>query len=157
MQPTVKRNLFIAIFMLITTASTSADDLLSIDSIDVQLFSHEDGQFHSFDDPPNPYGMNMDLLILVKLKGKMEYAEKPSELTLTAIAPGWSDEATGSHPEWQQMEQKAFHHLPENGERHFLFVLPYEDCYPEVTLSAGLSWQGGDIQKTRKISLACAE
>lgn len=138
-------------------AEPAAPAKLAIDQIELKLFDQESGRIRSWNDKPNPYGMDMDLVVQVRVHGKLEPDKTPSGMVLSVSAPGWSDEATGSHSPWRLTQKAAFRHLPESGVRYFLFVLPYQDCYGKVTFTASLTGRGGGASKSLKTSLACAE
>ncbi|MEZ5450521.1 MAG: hypothetical protein R3E89_16625 [Thiolinea sp.] len=138
-------------------ASAVSAEALDIDFIDVKYFSHIDGKITEYRHPANDYGLDMDLLIQVGIKGQAAYTENSSRVMLDVQADGWSDRATGEHQPWKLNQSIAFHALPETGLRRFLFVVPYEDCYPDVKLTASFTHHGESGRKSRTISLACAE
>ena len=101
--------------------------------------------------PPNPYGMNVSLMVIVKLKGPAE-GEGRQQLTLEVNAPASSDEATGDHPAWKETLQKMVGPVGEKGVGYQLFVLPFQ-CRERVMFTATV----GKSTKAVKQTLACAE
>ena len=104
-----------------------------------------------FDKPSNPYGLNLTLMIIVKVKGPSGDAT-PQNLTLDVSAPAGSDEATGDHPAWQKQMSRSVWSAGEKGVASFLFVMPYE-CSSGTTFVASI----GPSKKTVKQPLGCAE
>jgi hypothetical protein len=157
----MQRIFFVTIlFELLLVTRLSAEEKiapLTIDSIEARLFDQTTGKQLDLTKPPNDYGLDMDLLVLVKVKGSLDYAPALSLLELKINAKGWSDPATGSHSDWKLAQKISFHRLPEQKVRYFLFVVPYQDCYSKVILGAHLQGRGGGAKKSQEISLACAE
>jgi hypothetical protein len=127
-----------------------------VEAIELRLFGEEDGKIHPFSDRPNAYGMYMDILVVVKLKGKLAFDMKPTQVVLKIDAKGWSDEATGDHGAWRLERKRPVHNL-EGGVRYLLFVVPYAACYPEARFAVSVVGRGGGSTKARKVNMGCAE
>jgi hypothetical protein len=133
-------------------------DKFTVETIELRLFGQEDGKVHPFNNPPNAYGMHMNILVVVKLKGPpLQIDKKPTHVVLKIEAKGWSDEATGDHGGWRLERREALNPLPEAGVRYVLFVVPYVACYPEANFTVSVVGRGGGSTKTRKVNLGCAE
>ena len=123
----------------------------TVEGITLKLWDETTGKVIAFDKPPNPYGLNLTLVVVVKVKGPTEDAPKAT-LTLDVGADASSDEATGDHPAWKQQLSRPVWSVGERGVAQFVFVLPYE-CANEATFTATV----GTSTKTLKRELPCAE
>lgn len=141
---------------------------LEVSRITLQLFSQADGSVRPFDKPPNPYGMDIQVLAVVEVRGQLGDADPPARLDLRVDAAGWEDEATGAHERWRTAQRLSFratapaddeaeaqHRAPRS--RHLAFLLPWTDCYPEVRLDATVRWGKRSHAKSIKTSFSCAE
>lgn len=124
---------------------------LTVEGISLKLWDETTGKVVPFDKPPNPYGLNLTLMVLVKVKGPTSEAPK-STLTLEVSAPDSADEATGEHPAWNRQFSRPVWSVGEKGVAQFVFVMPYE-CAEEATFSAAI----GASTKKVKLELPCAE
>jgi hypothetical protein len=132
-------------------AEATKKKAFTVEGITFKLWDEENGKVVSFDKPSNAYGMNMALMIIVKVKGPTE-GGSPQNLTLDVSAPAESDEATGGHEAWQKQLTRSVWSVGEKGVGSFLFVMPYE-CSFGTTFVAAI----GASKKTVKQSLGCAE
>lgn len=123
----------------------------TVEGISFKLFDEATGKVLPFDKPPNPYGMNLTVMVVVKLKGPHE-GDAPATLTLEASAPASSDAATGDHPPFKVTQSRAVRVLGERGVGYQLFLVPYE-CREGVTFTATV----GKSTKSVKQDLGCAE
>src|SRR4051794_32675857 len=86
----LSRSLMIAgailLALAVPAAAAAAPPGFSVEGISFKLFDETSGKVVSFDKPPNPYGLNIALLVIVKLKGPSE-GDVRGKLTLSALAP----------------------------------------------------------------------
>jgi hypothetical protein len=141
----------IALVTVTSIAGAAPPRPFTVEGISFKLFDEASGKVVSIDKPPNPYGSNLTLMIIVKLKGPTE-AGIPGTLTLEASAPASSDEATGDHPPFKHNDSRALGPVGEKGVGYQLFLMPYE-CREQVTFTATI----GKSSKTVKQALGCAE
>ena len=135
--------------------ASAAPRPFTVEGIAFKLFDETTGKVVPIDKPPNPYGSNVSLLVIVKLKGPTETPDAPApkpKLTLDVAAPASSDEATGDHPAWKLTQERELGPLPEKGIGYQLFLVPFQ-CREQVTFTATV----GKATKAVKQSLACAE
>jgi len=128
----------------------------SISAITLKLFDQDKNAVVSIDKPPNPYGLGLDLLVSVKVKGPTEIEGERPTLSLTVDAPASSDEATGDHDAWHEAQTRAITTLGDKGAMWFLFLVPYQ-CYENVTFAAKLTGAEISADKTLAKNLGCAE
>jgi hypothetical protein len=124
---------------------------LTVDGISLRLWDESSGKVVPFDKPPNPYGLNLTLMIVVKIKGPKDGAT-PATLTLDASAASESDEATGGHPAWKKQQSRPVWSAGDSGVAQLLFVMPFE-CAMGVTFVASI---GASTKKLTR-DLGCAE
>jgi hypothetical protein len=124
----------------------------TVEAITFKLFDETSGKVVPIDKPPNPYGVNVSLLVIVKLKGPTDGDATKPKLTLDVAAPAASDEATGDHPAWKLTQERELGPLPEKGIGYQLFLVPFQ-CRERVTFTATI----GKSSKAVPQSLACAE
>lgn len=122
----------------------------SVEEITVQIYDRATGRLIPLGSPPNPYGLDMDLLIAVKLKGPTP--ARIYDLNLSMDAPAYNTPATGLVPALKVRQSRRVSSMPESRTAFFPFALEYV-CYPEVMITARLD----KSFKTRKIGLGCAE
>jgi hypothetical protein len=123
----------------------------TVEGITFKLWDEESGKVLPLDKPSNPYGLNLTLMIIVKVKGPTE-SGTPQNLTLDVSAPAESDDATGDHPAWQKQLVRSVWSVGDKGAASFLFVMPYE-CSFGTTFTATI----GASKKTVKQPLGCAK
>lgn len=132
-------------------ARAAAPPPFTVEGISFKLFDEATGKVLPFDKPPNPYGMNLTVMVIVKLKGPHE-GDAPATLTLEASAPASSDAATGDHPPFKVTQSRPVRVVGERGIGYQLFLVPYE-CREGVTFTATV----GKSTKSVKQDLGCAE
>jgi hypothetical protein len=143
----------VALFLLALAAAAHAAPARSftVEGIALKLFDETSGSVVALDKPPNPYGMNVTLLVIVKLLGPME-GNAHAKLTLEVAAPASSDEATGDHPPWKLNQERSIGPVGEKGVGYQLFLVPFQ-CREKVTFTAAI----GASKKSVALPLACAE
>jgi len=124
----------------------------TVEGISFKLWDEAAGKMVAFDKAPNPYGLNLTLMIVVKIKGPTRTEGSEPLLKLEAAAPARSDEATGSHPPWKLSQSRALTPVGDKGISYVLFVAPYE-CVTSATFTASV----GASSKKVKQDLPCAE
>ncbi len=136
-------------------AAPKAASPVTISNIDVQVYDRQKGAVVALDAMSDPYGMNADAFIVVKLEGKYE-GDKPLKLTVTASAPKESSEATGDRPAWKKAQSRDLHALAEEGATQVPFLVPYE-CASKVKVTVTLTGPGIKASKSLDTSFPCAE
>jgi hypothetical protein len=137
--------------LLLWSAAALAAPTFSVEGISFKLFDETSGKVVSLDKPPNPYGANVSLLVIVKLKGPTE-GDVRSKLVLDISAPFTTDEATGDHLPWKLTQERELGVVGEKGVGYQLFLVPFQ-CRELVTFTATI----GKSTKSVKQSLGCAE
>lgn len=140
-----------ALALCAALAGSARADGYSVAGITLKLFDETTGKVLPLSRPPNPYGQNLTLMVIVKVKGSSETSPR-APLVLDLVSPGWSDEATGDHAPWKETQQRALSANGEGNVGYQLFILPYQ-CRMEVSFTATL----GKSTKTIKQMLGCAE
>lgn len=138
-------------------APTSA--YAALQAIDVQLFNRLKNQLVPLNQPWNPYGLGMDLLISVKVKPGTQETQPGTNLVLAINAKGYNTPATGPVPAWNQVQSRS---IAINANDQFSYSFPFlaeYRCYSEVQLTATLIQPGLTTgpSLTRTINLGCAE
>ncbi|MFP2925799.1 hypothetical protein ACLESO_11390 [Pyxidicoccus sp. 3LG] len=137
-----------------TAGSAPAPKGISITSIDAQVYDRQKGAIVAMGEASDPYGMNGDAFIVVKLQGTHD-GDAPLKLKLVASAPKESSEA-GDSPGFKVTQTRDLHALAENGVTQVPFLIPYS-CASKVTLTATLTGPGVKGSKTLSTSFPCAE
>ncbi|MCE9671796.1 hypothetical protein LY474_28710 [Myxococcus stipitatus] len=149
------RLLVLAITLLLAATTVSAaEPAVSLGGIVMRVFDRKKADIVTTEEASDPYGMNVDALLLVKVQGTYD-GDKPLKLTLTASAPKEETEA-GSRRAWKVTQTRELYTLPEGGVAQVPFLLPYQ-CSGTVKVVATLTGPG--IKETRKLDTAfpCAE
>lgn len=124
-------------------------------SVEAQVYDRQKGAVVAMDEASDPYGMNVDAFIVVKVQGT--YAgDAPLKLKLVASAPKESSEATGEMPGWKVSQTRTLHALAENGTTQVPFLLPYT-CASQVKVTVTLTGPGIKGSKTLDTAFPCAE
>jgi hypothetical protein len=123
-------------------------------SVEAQIYDRQKGAVVAMDDASDPYGMNVDAFILVKVQGTYD-GEAPLKLKLVASAPKESSEA-GDRAAWKVTQTRTLHALAENGTTQVPFLLPYA-CASQVKVTVTLTGPGIKGSKTLDTAFPCAE
>ncbi|MCP3102662.1 hypothetical protein LZ198_27680 [Myxococcus sp. K15C18031901] len=154
-KPTSPRRLVpVLALLLASTAVSASEPAVTLGGVVMRVFDRKKGDIVTPDEASDPYGMNVDALLLVRVQGTYE-GDKPLKLTLTASAAKEETEA-GSRRAWKVTQTRELYALPEGGVAQVPFVLPYQ-CAGTVKVVATLTGPG--IKDTRKLDTAfpCAE
>jgi hypothetical protein len=144
--------LLLAIAIALATAAHAAPARsFAVEGIAFKLFDETSGSVVALDRPPNPYGLNVMLLVIVKLTGPSE-GDAHAKLTVEVAAPASSDEATGDHPPWKLTQERTIGTVGEKGVGYQLFLVPFQ-CREKVTFTAAI----GASKKSVARPLGCAE
>ncbi|MCY1018322.1 hypothetical protein [Pyxidicoccus sp. MSG2] len=135
-------------------ASKPAAPGVSIASIEAQVYDRQQGAVVAMDAASDPYGMNVDAFIVVKLQGTYD-GSAPLKLKLQATAPKESSEA-GESPGFKVTQTRELHALAEKGVTQVPFLIPYV-CASKVKLTVTLTGTGIKSSKTLDTSFPCAE
>jgi hypothetical protein len=149
------RPFLLGTLLLLTSTAGSAPAGVSISSIEAQVYDRQKGAIVATDAASDPYGMNVDAFVTVKLQGTHD-GEAPLKLKLVVSAPKESSEATGDRPAWKVTQTRELHALAENGVTTVPFLINYT-CASSVTVTATLTGPGVKGSKTLKTSFPCAE
>ncbi len=139
------------LFALAAAAHAAPARPFAVEGIAFKLFDETTGRVVALDKPPNPYGANVTLLVIVKLTGPSE-GDQHAKLTLEVASPASSDEATGDHPPWKLTEERAIGTVGEKGVGYQLFLVPFQ-CREKVTFTAAI----GASRRSVAQPLGCAE
>ena len=149
------RSFLLATTLLLAPAAVSAPAGVSISAIDAQVYDRQKGAIVAMDAASDPYGMNVDAFVTVKLQGTYE-GDAPLKLKLVVSAPKESSEATGDRPAWKVTQTRELHALAEGGVTQVPFLLNYT-CASKVKVTVTLSGPGIKGSKTLDTSFPCAE
>ncbi len=128
---------------------------VSVTGIELKLFDRQKNALVSPDASSDPYGMNVDAVLIVHVQGTWE-KDAPLLLKLEARAPKESSEATGERPGWKVAQSRKLTVLSESGSTSVPFLLPFQ-CASQVQVTATLTGPGVKGGKTLATSFACAE
>ncbi|NOJ79690.1 hypothetical protein [Myxococcus xanthus] len=139
----------------VSAAPKATAPKVTISDIQAQVYDRQQGAIVATDAASDPYGMNVDAFIVVKLQGTYE-GDAPLKLTLLVSAPKESSEAAGDRPAWKATQMRELVALAENGVTQVPFILPYH-CASKVKVTAILTGSGLKASKTLNTSFPCAE
>ncbi len=145
----------LVLFLAGPAGSVSAAPKVTISDIQAQVYDRQQGAVVAMDAASDPYGMNVDAFIVVKIQGTHE-GDAPLKLKLLVSAPKESSEAAGDRPAWKVTQTRDLAVLTENGVTQVPFILPYH-CASTVKVTATLTGGGLKASKTLDTSFPCAE
>ena len=159
----MRRLLLVAVTLTLSPAfaKTAPKNPYSVDSMSLRLFNRVTNKIVPFDKPPNPYGMDMDVIVAVKVKLTGEAAlvkEKPAfDLELLLDYPKREADEVGNEAEKAKQVTLAQRKLwlGDNGAAYFLFVIPYTCTSPMIT--AHVTGADATTNKSLDPKLGCAE
>lgn len=134
------------------TGHAAAD--VTVKDVKIQLLSQVDHKVFDPDRVPEdhgyPYGMDLEVMVSVRISSKGKGTDKAVKLALTALAPGYDSEATGKVSAVKQSAVREVY-ASADGDRwhHFIF----ESVCDTLTVTA----KAGSSKKTVKAQLNCAE
>ena len=136
-------------------AGASKKQGVSLAEIEVRVFDRQKNAVVPLEEASDPYGMNVDAVLVVKVQGTWEN-DSPLVLKLTASAPKQSSEATGELPPWKVTQSRKLAVLSENGVTYVPFLLPFQ-CASQVKVAVSLTGPGVKGTKTLETAFPCAE
>ncbi|AKQ63745.1 hypothetical protein A176_000657 [Myxococcus hansupus] len=139
----------------VSAAPKAAAPAVTISAIEAQVYDRQQGAIVATDAASDPYGMNVDAFIVVKLQGTYE-GNAPLKLKLLVSAPKESSEAAGNRPAWKVTQTRDLAALSENGVTQVPFIVPYQ-CASKVKVTVTLTGGGLKGSKTLDTSFPCAE
>ncbi|MCP3169350.1 hypothetical protein HUW62_31025 [Myxococcus sp. AM011] len=142
------------VLLLSSTAGSASAPSVSLGGVVLRVFDRQKASIVTTDEAADPYGMNVDALLLVKVQGTYE-GDKPLKLKLVVSAPKEESEA-GSRRAWKVTQTRELHALAEKGETTVPFLLPYE-CSSSVKVVVTLTGPGINGSKTLDTAFPCAE
>jgi hypothetical protein len=155
------RILMIGWFFIGLIASTSYaleqnQNRLTIEDITLQLFDRSTNKLSPLSPLPNPYGMDMDILVSVKVKGKptppSNQLVPPQKIRLVVDGKGYTTAATGRVSPWKETQTRSVFIPPETQISFVPFLIEYK-CYPNVAFTASVA----SSSQWKNLSLPCAE
>ena len=155
------RNLMIGLLFIGLIASTSYaleqnQNRLTIEDITLQLFDRSTNKLSPLSPLPNPYGMDMDILVSVKVKGKATPPSNqlvpPQKIRLVVDGKGYTTAATGRVSPWKETQTRSVFIPPETQISFVPFLIEYK-CYPNVAFTASVA----SSSQWKNLSLPCAE
>lgn len=128
-------------------------------AINVQVYDRLQNQVVPLNQPWNPYGLGMDLLISVKVQPGDPFPPPGTKLKLAVDAKGYESPATGSVEDWRLVKTQEISFVS-GGQtsQSFPFLAEYK-CYPQVQVTATLipPGQSEGSSLTKNLDLSCAD
>ncbi len=127
---------------------------VTVKDVKIQLLSQVDHKVFDPERVPDdhgyPYGMDLEVMVSVRISSNGKGTDKAVKLALTALAPGYESEATGKVSAVKQSAVRQIY-ASADGDRwhHFIF----ESVCDTLTVTA----KAGSSKKTVKAQLNCAE
>lgn len=129
---------------------------LKIEDITIQVFDRATNKLSTLSPLPNPYGMDMDLLVSVKVKGKSTPPSNQSipsqKIRLVVDAKGYTTAATGRVSPWKETQTRSVLIPSETEATYVPFLIEYK-CYPNVAFTASVA----SSSQWKNYPLSCAE
>lgn len=129
---------------------------LKIEDITLQVFDRSTNKLSPLSPLPNPYGMDMDILVTVKVRGNQtpppNQLVPPQKIRLVVDGKGYTTPATGKVSPWKETQTRSVFIAPEKEISYVPFLIEYK-CYPNVAFTASLSTSS----QWKNFSLPCAE
>lgn len=129
---------------------------LKIEDITLQVLDRSTNKLSPLSPLPNPYGMDMDILVSVKVRGKQTPPSNqlvpPQKIRLVVDGKGYTTAATGRVSPWKETQTRSVFIPPETEISYVPFLIEYK-CYPNVAFTASLSTSS----QWKNFSLPCAE
>lgn len=129
---------------------------LKIEDITLQVFDRSTNKLSPLSPLPNPYGMDMDILVTVKVRGNqtppLNQLVPPQKIRLVVDGKGYTTPATGKVSPWKETQTRTVFIAPEKEISYVPFLIEYK-CYPNVAFTASLSTSS----QWKNFSLPCAE
>lgn len=142
------------VLMLTSTAGGASAPKVSLGDIELRVFDRQKAAIVTVEEASDPYGMNVDAVLLVKVQGTYD-GDKPMKLTVVVSAPKEESEA-GERRAWKVTQTRSLSSLAEGGVTVVPFLLPFE-CSGTVKVVATLSGPGIKGSKKLDTAFPCAE
>jgi hypothetical protein len=155
------RILMIGLVLIVLSSSVGysfeqAQNRFRIEDITLQVFDRSTNKLFPLSPLPNPYGLDMDILASVKVRGNPTappaQAVPPQQIKLAIDAKGFTTAATGRVSPWKETQTRSLFIPPDKETSYIPFLAEYK-CYPNVVFTASLSTSS----KSKTLSLPCAE
>lgn len=155
------RIFIIGLFLIGLIASTGysldqAQNRLRVEDMTLQIFDRSTNKLFPLTPLPNPYGLEMDILVSVKVRGNPapppNQLVPPQKIRLAVNAKGYTTPATGQVSPWKETQTRSVFIAPEQETSYVPFLVEY-NCYPNVTFTASVSTSS----QSKSLSLPCAE
>jgi hypothetical protein len=129
---------------------------LKIEDITLQVFDRSTNQLSPLSPLPNPYGMDMDILVTVKIRGNptppSNQVVPPQKIRLVVDGKEYTTAATGKVSSWKETQTRSVFIAPEKEISYVPFLIEYK-CYPNVAFTASVSTSS----LWKSFPLPCAE
>ena len=115
---------------------------LKIEDITLQVFDRSTNTLSPLSPLPNPYGMDMDVLVTVKVRGNQtppsNQVVPPQKIRLVIDGKGYTTAATGKVSPWKETQTRSVFIPSETKISYVPFLIEYK-CYPNVAFTASVS------------------
>jgi|SRR5919199_575019 hypothetical protein len=148
--------LFIGLIASTGYALEQNQNRLKIEDITLQVYDRASNKLSPLSPLPNPYGMDMDILVSVKVRGNPTSASNqvvpPQKIRLIVDGKAYTTPATGKVSSWKETQTRSVFIAPEKEISYVPFLVEYK-CYPNVAFTASVSTSS----QWKNFSLPCAE
>lgn len=138
--------------VMIAGGTAAAD--VTVKDVKIQLISQVDHKVFDPgrvpDDHGYPYGMDLEVMVSVRLSANSNGDDAAIKLAINAVTPGYESEATGKVAPVKQAATRKIYPSTE-GDRWYHFV--FDSVCDTLTVTA----KAGSSKKTVKAELNCAE
>ena len=148
--------LFIGLIASTSYALEQNQNRFKVEDITLQVFDRSTNKLSPLSPLPNPYGMDMDVLVTVKVRGNPTPASNqvvpPQKIRLVIDGKGYTTAATGKVSPWKDTQTRSVFIPSETPISYIPFLMEYK-CYPNIALTASVS----TASLWKNFSLPCAE
>jgi hypothetical protein len=148
--------LFIGLIASTGYALEQNQNRLKIEDMTLQVFDRSTNKLSPLSPLPNPYGMDMDILVSVKVRGNPtpppNQLVPPQKIRLVVDGKGYTTPATGKVSPWKETLTRSVFMPPETEISYVPFLMEYK-CYPNVAVTASVA----SSSQWKSFSLPCAE
>ncbi|HEY9608574.1 hypothetical protein [Allocoleopsis sp.] len=148
--------LFIGLIASTGYALEQNQNRLKIEDITLQVFDRSTNKLSPLSPLPNPYGMDMDVLVTVKVRGNQtppsNQVVQPQKIRLVVDGKEYTTAATGKVSSWKETQTRSVFIAPEKEISYIPFLIEYK-CYPNVAFTASVSTSS----LWKSFPLSCAE
>lgn len=129
---------------------------LKIEDITLQVYDRSTNKLSPLSPLPNPYGMDMDILVTVKVRGNPTPPSNQlvprQKIRLVVDGKGYTTPATGKVSPWKETQTRSVFIAPEKEISYVPFLIEYK-CYPNVAFTASIATSS----QWKSYPLPCAE